>query len=371
MFIGVPKERKTLEKRVAITPQGVAELAKRGHTVFVERDAGMGAGFTNEEYVAHGAMFCPTLDEVWNDCDLLVKVKEPHESEYKFFRKDLAIFDYLHLSGLPELTEKLIAAKVTGIAYELVQTKDKRLPLLEPMSAIAGRLAILNGAHFLQSQHGGSGMLLGGLGTSDPGCVVVIGAGVAGKNAAIVAAKLGAEVIVLDRNELRLAALKKECNNKITTVASTPESIEEYTVKADLLVGAVLVPGAEPPKLVSRKLVSKMRKGSVIVDISIDQGGCIETMRPTNLDAPVYIEEGIVHYGVCNMPAQTPKTATLELTNVTLPYLLKIADMGVHKAIKEDLEIQSGVATYKGALCTESTGKSLGVKTKSIEEMLG
>ncbi len=359
MRIGIPRERKTLEKRVAVTPDGARHLVERGHQVFIETGAGLGSSFSDDAYKQAGCNVATTLAEVWTKAELLVKVKEPDQSEFQFFRSDLVLFDYLHLASLPEVAAVLLSKKVTAFAYETLRTNDGRLPLLEPMSEVAGKLSVLNGAYYLLSQNGGRGVLLGGAGSAPSANVVVIGAGIAGHAASLTAIGMGARVTVLDINQSKLAVLKSEFGDRINTVTSSPETIKQSCRSADLLIGAVLIPGAATPRLITREMIGLMPKGSVFIDISIDQGGCAETSRPTTLDAPVYEVDGIIHYGVCNMPAQTPRTSTIALASATLPYIIKLADEGATKAC-ESPEMQQALTCLNGKLTNELTAKALG-----------
>jgi alanine dehydrogenase len=370
MKIGIPRERKTLEKRVALTPDGASELTKRGHKVLIEEGAGAGSFFTNDDYLSAGCQVVPTLEAVWSGADLVVKVKEPHEDEYPFFRPGLALFDYLHLASMPDVATKLLESRVTGIAYELVQTEDRRLPLLEPMSEVAGKLSVLNGSYFLLSQKGGRGVLLGGTVGVAPGKVVIIGAGIAGRNACEVALGMGARVTLLDVDYKKLEAAKIQFNNRAVIVHSTRSSLERAMRNADLLIGAVLIPGAAAPRLISREMIASMKQGSVFVDISIDQGGCAETIRPTSLDEPVFVEEGVVHYGVCNMPAQTPRTSTLALTAATLPYIIEFAEHGVQGALEKHRVLRAAVNTHAGHMTNQPCSESLGLPYVPIEEAI-
>lgn len=362
MIIGVPRERKTLEKRVAITPDGADQIVRRGHQVLIETGAGLGSSFSDDEYKAVGCKIVSTLKEVWNSCELLVKVKEPHESEFEFFRPGLALFDYLHLASLPEVTKALVEGGVTGIAYELVQKKDGRLPLLEPMSEVAGKLSVVNGATYLLQQNGGRGLLLGGTIGVPPANVLVIGAGIAGRNAVEVAVGFGADVTVMDLDYLKLDRVFAQYGARVKTQHATPAAISRAVKNADLLITAVLIPGAAAPKIITKEMIASMKKGSVFVDISIDQGGCGETIKPTNLDNPVFEHGGVIHYGVCNMPAQVPLTSTMALTAATLPYILRIADKGVESAIKGDEELNKAVNTYQGKLTNKAVADSLNMK---------
>ncbi len=361
MIIGVPGERKTLEKRVAITPDGAHELVRRGHEVLIEKGAGVGSHFADSAYQDVGCKIAPNLKEVWTRAELIVKVKEPHESEYEFFRPSVTIFDYLHLASMPELTKKMIEGKITGIAYELVQESDGRLSLLEPMSEVAGKLSVLNGCYYLLSQNGGRGVLLGGTIGVAPGNVVIVGAGVAGRAACEIAVGMGANVTILDTDVRKLERIKIQMGSRAHTLYSTKGALERSCERAELVIGAVLIPGAVAPRIVTREMIRSMKPGAVFVDISIDQGGCAETIRATSLDNPVYQEEGVIHYGVCNMPAQTPRTSTLALTAATLPYIIKIADLGVEKAIASVKEIRNAVNTYKGKLTNQAVSEAVGV----------
>jgi alanine dehydrogenase len=370
MIIGVPKERKALEKRVAISPDGAYELTKRGHTVLIESRAGEGSFFSDEQYKAVGCRIVPELKDVWSGAELVVKVKEPHESEFEYFRPDLAIFDYLHLASMPDVTNAMLEGGITGIAYELVDSGG-RLPLLEPMSEVAGKLSVLNGSYFLLSQNQGRGILLGGAVGVPPANVVIIGAGIAGRAAAQTAVGMGAQVTLLDIDYLKLERVQMQFGNRIKTLHSTRGAIERVLPYADLLIGAVLVPGAAAPKIITREMVKSMTEGSVIVDISIDQGGCVETIRPTSLDNPTYVEEGVIHYGVCNMPAQTPRTSTLALTSVTLPYIIDLAQSGsVLEAIKQKEILRKAVNTYKGFLTNRAVGLAVGAEYTPIENAI-
>jgi len=371
MIIGVPRERKTLERRVALTPDGAKDLIKRGHTILIETNAGAGSFFSDSEYQEAGCKIIPTLKELWNSSELVVKVKEPHQEEYQYFREDLFLFDYLHLASLPDVTDALLKKGITSIAYELVTHPSGRLPLLEPMSEVAGKLSIINGANYLLSQNGGRGVLMGGAVGAPPAEVVIIGAGIAGQCACGMAVGMGARVTVIDLNFNRLEALQARYGSSVRTVMSSPAVIEQEIQGADLLIGAVLVPGAATPKIITRSGIKKMRKGAVFVDISIDQGGCAETSKPTNLDNPVYVEEGVIHYGVCNMPAQTPRTSTLALTSATLPYIIKLAEEGVMKALKDNESLRDALNTRHGKLTNQAVGKALNINYVTPEEILG
>jgi alanine dehydrogenase len=348
MRIGVPRERKTLEKRVALTPDGARELTKLGHDVIVEKGAGDGSFFSDYDYKEAGCVISTSLKEVW-ESELLVKVKEPHEDELEFMRKGQILFDYLHLAGLPRLATAVLESGITAIAYELVQTPSGRLPLLEPMSEIAGKLSVINGAHFLQSHHGGRGQLLGGAVGVNPGTVVIIGAGISGRAACSVALGLGAQVTVLDIDSSKLERITTDFDHRAVTLYSTRASLERACKEADLLIGAVLIPGAAAPRLVTRSMIQSMKKGAVVVDISIDQGGCIETIRPTSLEKPTFLENDVIHYGVQNMPAQTPRTSTLALTSATLPYIVRLAEGGMSAAL-QDRDLKGALTCHEGKI---------------------
>ncbi len=359
MIIGIPKEIKALENRVGCTPAGAAELVRHGHTVLVETNAGMGSGFTDAEYTAAGAQITATAAEVWA-ANMVYKVKEPLAEEYGFFRDDLVLFTYLHLAAEPELTEALIAAGTTGIAYETVQV-GRSLPLLTPMSEVAGRMSVELGSHYLKKAYGGKGILLGGVPGVRPGTVTIIGGGVSGVNAAKMAIGLGARVLILDINADRLKYLDDIFGARVETVMSNSGNIAEAVAEADLLVGAVLIPGASAPKLVTEEMVKSMSPGSVIVDIAIDQGGCIETVdRVTYHDNPIYTQHDVVHYSVGNMPGAVPRTSTMALTNVTLPYAVKLANMGANAAMQADASLRVGLNTMGGKVTHEGVASSLG-----------
>lgn len=341
MEVGVPREVKDQEFRVGLSPASVQTLAEKGHRVFVETGAGNGAGFTDGDYQQAGAQIVATGAEAW-DRELVIKVKEPQQSEYDYLQKEQILFTYLHLAADRRLTEHLLQSGTTAIAYETVELDDRRLPLLTPMSIIAGRLSVQFGARFLERQQGGRGVLLGGVPGVRPGRVVVLGGGIVGTEAARMAVGLGAQVQILDVNVDRLAYLETLFGSRVELLYSTSRQIETVIPEADLLVGAVLVPARRAPILVSRSLVSQMRPGSVIVDVAVDQGGCIETVHPTSHTHPTYVEEGVVHYGVPNMPGAVPWTATQALNNSTFPYVMKLANEGL-KACDRDTALAKGV----------------------------
>jgi alanine dehydrogenase len=362
MVIGIPKEIKDHEYRVSITPDGARMLTGAGHQVWVEPSAGVGSGFSDQEYVKAGATIAGSTDELFRTAELIMKVKEPMLSECRHLRSGQTLFTYLHLASLPELTKALMAAKVTAIARETVEAKDGGLPMLRPMSEIAGRLSVQIGAQYLERSYGGRGVLLGGVPGVEPGKVVVLGAGVAGASAVRVAVGMGAQVTVLDLNVQRLRELDDLYEGRIGTRISTHAAVEEVVVEADVVVGAVLVHGARAPKVVSRTLVARMKPGSVIVDIAVDQGGCFETTRPTTHSEPVYVVDGITHYCVTNMPGIVPRTATLALTNATLPYLMKLASQGVAQAIRSDQGLARGVNVMDGKVTCQAVADSHGLR---------
>ncbi|ADB51900.1 alanine dehydrogenase [Conexibacter woesei] len=350
MQVGVVTEIKPSERRVALTPAGAAELVGAGHDVLVQAGAGVGSGFGDEAYTAAGAKLAPNAADVWGDVDLMLKVKEPIASEYGLLSEDTALFTYLHLAAAPALTDALVAAKTTGIAYETVTETDGSLPLLAPMSEIAGRLAGQAGAYFLQHPLGGRGVLIGGAPGVAPARVVVIGGGVVGFNAARVAAGMGAEVTILERNPRRLRELEDRFDGRIRVLMSDPLSLEEEVTNADVVIGAVLIAGAAAPKLITQELLGKMRSRSVIVDVAIDQGGCAVTSRATTHDEPTYVVDDVLHYCVANMPGAVPATSTRALTNATMPYIRILADRGVEAALESDPRLAAGLNTKAGEI---------------------
>jgi alanine dehydrogenase len=368
--VGIPREVKNHEYRVAITPAGVHELVTHGHEVFVEKDAGLGSSIPDEDYQAAGAQTLGTADDVWGTGDLILKVKEPVEQEYGRMREGQTLFTYLHLAADKRLTEELVARKVTGIAYETVELPDRSLPLLAPMSEVAGRLAPQVGAHTLMRAEGGRGILMGGVSGVYAAKVVVIGAGVSGMNAAAIALGMQAEVLLLDRNIQRLREVDRIYQGHMQTVASNTYEIERACLDADLVIGAVLVPGAKAPKLVTNELVSRMRPGSVLVDISIDQGGCFEDSRPTTHADPTYKVHNSVFYCVANMPGAVPHTSTYALTNVTLPYAVELADRGWRDALRADHALSLGLNTYDGHVTYGPVAEAHGVQSMELAEVL-
>ena len=347
MLIGVPKEIKTREYRVGATPAGVRQLSAGGHRVLVEHAAGEGSGISDEQYVQAGGTIVATAADVWS-ADMVIKVKEPLKAEYGYFRDGLVLYTYLHLAAEPELTRALADAKVAAVAYETIETADGHLPRLRPMSEVAGRMAVQVGASCLEKERGGKGVLLGGVPGTRRGQVVILGGGVVGRNAATIAIGMGAQVTVLDVRAKTMGYLEDVFGSSIETLYSNPHNIEETVRRADLVVGAVLIPGAPAPKLVTEQLIAAMEKGSVVVDVAVDQGGCIETCRPTNHDNPTYEVHGVVHYCVPNMPGAVSATSTWALTNVTIDYARKIADVGLARAVIDDPALAKGVNTLGG-----------------------
>ncbi|MBV8549974.1 MAG: alanine dehydrogenase [Acidobacteriaceae bacterium] len=360
MVIGVPKEIKDHETRVGCVPSMVTALRERGHEVLVETNAGVGSSIPDDEYAEAGAIIVQKAADVWNKSELIVKVKEPQPSEYVFFRPGLILFTYLHLAPLPELTQALLNSRVNAVAYETVRERDNSLPLLTPMSEVAGRMAVQVGAQYLERPNGGRGILLGGIPGVAPANVVVIGGGIVGHNAAKMACGLGANVTIIDRNLNRLRELDDVYFNSIRTLASNTYTIRETVRQADLVIGAVLIPGAAAPKLVRRDMISMMKQGAVIVDVAIDQGGCVETGHATTHTDPVYYVDGVLHYCVSNMPAAVPHTSTFGLTNATVPYLLALADKGLERACEESNALKEGVNTYQGEITYAAVAESQG-----------
>ena len=348
MIVGVPKEIKNQEHRVGLIPSSVHELVSHGHKVIVQHDAGIGAGFNDADYEAVGAIISNNAEEIYAKSEMIVKVKEPQENECKMLHEGQILYAYLHVAPDPEQAKALIASRCTAIAYETVTDNSGKLPLLTPMSEVAGRLAVQVGAHALEKKQGGSGVLLGGVPGVPAGTIVIIGAGVVGTNAIIAAVGIGAHVIVMDKYMPRLQELDLIFGSRITTVYASAVNIEKYIVLADLIIGAVLVPGTTAPKVITRAMLSKMKPGSVLVDVAVDQGGCFETTRATTHDNPMYIEEGIIHYCVANMPGAVPRTSAVALNNATLPFALALADKGYKKALIEDKNLLNGLNIHKG-----------------------
>jgi alanine dehydrogenase len=370
MRIGVPTEIKDNEYRVGMTPSGAAVLTSDGHAVLVQKGAGGGSGFTDEEYASAGARILPDADAVYQEAEMIVKVKEPIEADLRRMKDGQLLFTYLHLAPVPELTAALVRKKITGVAYETITDERKRtLPLLTPMSEVAGRMSVHVGAYFLHKPLKGRGVLLGGVPGVLPSDVVIIGGGVVGTNAAKMAAGLGARVTILDTNLDRLRQLDDIFRGTVQTLASNKAHIAEAVRHADLLVGGVLIPGAAAPKLVTRQMIGEMKKGSVIVDVAIDQGGCVETAKPTTHSNPVYEVDGVTHYCVANMPGAVPRTSTIALTNATLPYTRKLANLGFQKAIA-DPGLAEGVNVYKGEITYQAVADSQGLKYTPLQNLL-
>jgi alanine dehydrogenase len=361
MIIGIPKEVKVAEKRVAVTPSGVRTLVQNGHTVLIQSNAGIGSGFPNERYIQAGAKIVVQPKDIWADSHMIMKVKEPLPVEYELMREDQIIFTYLHLAAVKELAEKMVEKKVVGIAYETIQTERGALPLLAPMSAVAGRLSVQAGAYCLEAKSGGMGVLLSGVPGVRPAYVVIIGAGVSGLHACFSAVGAGARVTILDINQERLDYINDVMRGSVTTLMSNEGVLEEEVIKADLVICSVLIPGASAPKLISRDLLKKMKWGAAIVDISIDQGGACETSRPTTHEDPTYVEEDVVHYCVNNMPGAVPRTSTMALTNATLPYALEIANSGYEKAMGDNPPIAKGMNVIKGKIVHKAVAESVGL----------
>jgi alanine dehydrogenase len=363
MIIGVPKEVKDHEARVGLLPSGAKALVEAGHRVLAETGAGLGSSLTDEEYREAGAEIVPTADALWSGSDLVVKVKEPQPSEYGFLRPGLTLFTYLHLAPLPDLTEALVNAKVNAIAYETIREQDNSLPLLTPMSEVAGRMAVQVGAQYLEAPNGGRGILLGGVPGVAPANVVILGGGVVGHNSAKMAVGLGAHVTIIDRNLNRLRELDDIYSSQVVTLASNIYTIRESLKHADLVIGAVLIPGASAPRLVRRDMLPLMKKGAVMVDVAIDQGGCFETSHATTHTDPVYFVDGVLHYCVSNMPAAVPHTSTFALNNATFPYLMELANRGI-KGSSEAL--REGVNTYEGHIVYQAVAESQGKPFRSL-----
>jgi alanine dehydrogenase len=370
VIVGVPKEIKTREYRVGMAPAGVRSLTSHGHRVLVERGAGEGSGITDADYVAQGATIVAGASDAWS-ADMVVKVKEPLAREHAFLRPNLILYTFLHLAAEPELTRQLTQRGVAAVAYETIETPDGGLPLLRPMSEVAGRMAVQVGATCLERERGGKGVLLGGVPGTRRGRVVILGGGVVGRNAATIAIGMGAQVTVLDVRAETMAYLEDVFGGAIETLYSNPTHIEEVVPRADLLVGAVLVAGAAAPKLVTESLVGRMEKGSVIVDVAVDQGGCIETCRPTNHDQPTYEVRGVVHYCVPNMPGAVPQTSTWALTSVTIPYALKLAELGLVGATRSDPALARGVNTYGGHVTCEPVAAAHGLVHVPVHVAMG
>ncbi len=370
MRIGIPKEIKNNENRVGLSPSGVHALVEAGHEVLVETAAGEGSYFEDMDYVQAGANIVNSQDDVWN-VDMVIKVKEPLKEEYEYFREGLILFTYLHLANEPELTKALIDKKVVAIAYETVQLGDRSLPLLTPMSEVAGRMSTQIGAQFLQRFNGGMGILLGGIPGVPKGKVTIIGGGQAGTNAARIALGLGADVTILDVNPKRLQELEDLFDGRVHTIMSNPLNIESHVVESDLVIGAVLIPGAKAPKLVTEDMIKKMKSGSVVVDIAIDQGGIFETTdKISTHDDPTYIKHGVVHYAVANMPGAVPRTSTIGLNNATLPYALQIANKGYQRALTENVPLSHGLNVFNGHVTNKAVAEAFNYDYTPVAQVL-
>ncbi len=370
MIIGVPKEIKTLENRVALTPGGAHTLVAAGHQVLVETHAGEGSGFADAEYIQSGAEIVPTHAEAWARAEMVLKVKEPLKAEFEFLRPNLLLFTYLHLAAEEALTRELAANRVSAVAYETVELADGSLPLLTPMSEVAGKMSIQVAAFYLEKTHGGRGKLLGGVPGVRPADVVVVGGGTVGTAAARVALGMGADVTILDVNVERLRYLSEVLHGNLTTLYSNPFNIAEAVKFADVVVGAVLIKGAKAPKLVTKAMVMTMTPGSVIVDVAIDQGGSVETIHPTTHAEPTFIVDGVIHYGVTNMPGAVPRTSTYALSNATLPFAQKLAKFGFARAVQSDPALAKGVNTYAGEITYPAVAEAFGLKYRPLQQLL-
>jgi alanine dehydrogenase len=370
VIVGIPKEVKDTEYRVAVTPEGVRELTRAGHRVLIQKGAGDGSSVPEQRFQRAGSEIVDTAEDVWKQAEMILKVKEPIAQEYDLLQEGQVLFTYLHLAASRELTEVLAQRKVASVAYETVQLDDGRLPLLAPMSEIAGRMAPHVGARYLEKENGGRGILMGGVSGVRPAKVLVLGAGMAGGNAAWIAAGMEAEVIVVDRNLDKLRFIDQIHKGRITTLMSDQLTLEQRVRESDVVIGAVLVPGAKAPKVVTEDMVSAMRPGSVVIDISVDQGGCIETSRMTTHTDPTYVVHGVVHYCVGNMPGAVPNTSTYALTNVTLPYALEIATQGLEEAVREDPALARGVNVFGGRVTNDAVAEAHGIEAAPLSSMI-
>lgn len=368
MKIGIPKEIKTRENRISLTPAGCAALSEKGHHVFVEKNAGSGSGFSDTDFTKAGASILQKADDVWQEADMIVKVKEPVDAEYKRMKDGQILFTYLHLAADKALTQIMLDSRVIGVAYETIQNEDGSLPLLAPMSEVAGRLAVQKGCFCLEKKNNGKGLLISGVPGVEPGSVVIIGGGIAGVNAAQLAVGMGAKVTILDIDLKRLRYLDQMFQSHVTTLISNQANIESSVLQADLVIGTVLIPGAQAPKLIKKEYLPKMEPGSAFVDVAIDQGGCSETSRPTDHNNPTYVVDGIVHYCVTNMPGAVPRTSTFALTNATLPYVLDLADKGLKQAVKDDNSLAGGLSVYKGRLTCPQVANAFDMEYCSVED---
>jgi alanine dehydrogenase len=370
MIVGVVKERKNQENRVGMVASGIKTLSDLGAKIWVEEDAGLGSGISNQDYINAGAKIIGDRHEIYAQADMIIKVKEPLKDEIGLYRPGQTLYTYLHLAADKELTIELTKRGTTCIAYETIQLADGSLPLLRPMSEVAGRISVQLGATWLQRDHGGKGVLLGGVPGVRRGRVTIIGAGIVGQNAAKIAVGLGAEVTVLDVSSAKLAYMDDIYDNRITTLSATPSNIEKCVTDADLLIGAVLIPGARSPKLVTRSMLKHMEEGSVLVDVSVDQGGCIETTKPTTYDNPTFIVDGIIHYCVANMPGTVSRTSTMALTNTTLPYAMEMVKKGVVEAVRENPALALGMNAYKGEITCQAVAEAHGLKYKALKSLI-
>jgi alanine dehydrogenase len=370
MIIGVPKEIKTNENRVALTPGGVLDLVKAGHAVYVQSSAGEGSGFMDSDYVEAGAMLLPTIEEVYGIAEMIIKVKEPIAREYPLIKENQLLFTYFHFASSEELTMAMIERKAICLAYETVETKDRKLPLLIPMSEVAGRMATQEGAKYMEKTFDGRGLLLGGVPGVPPAKVLVIGGGVVGTQAAKMAAGLGADVTIMDVNLDRLRYLADVMPANVKTVAANAIRVRDAVLVNDLIIGAVLIPGTKAPRLITREMLKEMRPGTVMVDVAVDQGGCFETTKPTTHENPVFVIDGVVHYCVANMPGAVPVTSTMALTNATLPYALQLANKGWMKACKENFELKKGLNIVKGEIVYQGVSEAFDLPLRSIDEII-
>jgi alanine dehydrogenase len=370
MIIGVPKEIKNNENRVALTPAGAKELIKRGHTVYVQHTAGVGSGFADSEYEAAGATILPTIEATYEIAEMIMKVKEPIESEYKLIKPNQLLFTYFHFASYEPLTKAMVASKAVCLAYETVEKADRSLPLLVPMSEVAGRMAIQKGANYLEKPLGGRGILLGGVPGVLPAKVVILGGGIVGTQAAWMAAGMGADVTIMDVSLARMRYLDDVMPKNVKTMMSNEYNIREMIKHADLIVGAVLIPGAKAPHLITRDMLKDMKKGAVLVDVAVDQGGCIETCKPTTHENPTFVIDDVVHYCVANMPGAVPYTSTLALTNATLPYAIQLADKGWKKAAKENAELIPGLNVINGEIVYKAVADAFNMPYTPVENFL-
>ncbi|MCX6350472.1 MAG: alanine dehydrogenase [Bacteroidetes bacterium] len=367
MIIGVPSEIKNNENRVGLTPGGVAELTKHGHDVYIQKSAGEGSGITDEEYIHAGGKILATIEEIYHVAEMIIKVKEPIASEYPLIKEDQLLFTYFHFASGEELTKAMIKQKAVCLAYETVEKEDRSLPLLIPMSEVAGRMAIQEGAKYLEKPSGGRGVLLGGVPGVKPGKIVILGGGIVGTQAAKMAAGLGADVVIMDVSLPRLRQLSDFMPANVKTMMSNHYNIIEAIRDADLVVGAVLIPGAKAPHLITRDMLKFMKKGAVVVDVAVDQGGCIETCKPTTHEDPTYVVDGIIHYCVANMPGAVPYTSTIALTNATLPYAILLANKGWEKACTENKELRNGLNIVGGDIVYPAVAETFGLPMKSLD----